>query len=152
MTTPIQIEIVPSTRLTWLAVVFHVGALIAVAFGLPLWLTLFLALAVLLSLFGTLESLRLKRPEALVRITVGGEGKVNWTTRAGTERSGSVAQSAFVSQLLIIVRLVSDDSDQCRSRLLLLACDSGSPDAIQRLKVWLRWRPLDSAMNPHAQK
>jgi hypothetical protein len=152
LTTPIQLEIVPSSRLTWLAVLFHAGAMVAVAFGLPIWLTLLLALAVLLSLLGTLASLRQSGPDAVTRVEVRSDGRANWTTRAGLEQSGILAQSAFVSPLLIIVRLVPADSGQSRSRLLLLAGDSSRPDSIRRLKGWLRWRPQDPVMKPHAPK
>ena len=150
MTPPIQIEIVPSHRLTWLAVIFHLGALVAVLAGLPTGLAAYLSVAVLISLSGALVAVRLKHGAALVRLTIDAKGAARWVSRAGEEGNLIVAQGSYLSSALIILRLLPADGSLDGARILMLAADSAPSESLARLRAWLKWRPAEAVLNSHA--
>lgn len=150
MTPPIQIEIVPSYRLTGLAVVFHLGALAAVLAGLPAGLTIYLSIAVLISLSGTLAIVRLRRGDALVRLTIDAKGRVRWASRVGHEGAATVAQGSYLSSSLVILQLLPVDASLARARLILLAPDSAPSESLVRLRAWLKWRSTEPVLTIHA--
>lgn len=152
MTPPIQLEIVPSSRLTWLAIFFHLGALAAVLAGLPTGLTIYLSIAVLVSWSGTLAILRLRRLDALVRLSIDSKGMVRWLSKAGQEGVATVAAGTYLSPSLVILRLLPVDSSLAKARIVVLAADSASAESLAKLRAWLKWRPTEAVLNSHAEE
>ncbi len=150
MTHPIQIEIVPSHRLTWLALLFHLGALVTVLAGLPTGLAVYLSIAVLISLSGTLVVVRLKHGTALVRLTIDAKGKARWVSRGGEEGFATVAQGSYLSSALVILRLLPADGSLAGTRILMLAADSAASESLANLRAWLKWRSAEAVMDSHA--
>jgi hypothetical protein len=151
LTPPIQIEIVPSYRLTCLAVLFHLGALVAVIAGLPTGPGIYLCFAVLMSLSGTLVIVRLKNGKALVSLTIDAKGKVRWVSRAGQEGLATVGKGSYLSSSLVVLRLLPLDATLAKATILLLAADSAPAESLARLRVWLKWRPAEPSLDTHAE-
>lgn len=152
MTAPIQIDIIPSYRLTWLAVVFHLGALVAVLAGLPAGLAVYLSGAVLISLLGALTFVRLKRSDSLVSLTIAEDGKVQWISREGKDGIATVARGSYVSPSFVVLRLVPANASLTRERTVLLAADSVTSESLAKLRTWLKWGPTEHVLHTHAKE
>ena len=132
----LQIELKPSRRLAGALGGVHVLALAAVWLSLDGWPQYLVACGLLLSAWGCLSEILHRTSRAAVSLELLDDGRASWRDRGATWHEGRLGEDHFVSSALVVMRL---DQAQGGRKWLALAADSGAPEDLRRLRVWLRW-------------
>jgi hypothetical protein len=132
----LQIELKPSPRLAGVLGGVHVLALAAVWLSLEGWPRYLVACGLLLSAVGCLSEILHRTSRAAVSLELLDDGRASWRDRGATWHEGRLGEDHFVSSALVVMRL---DQTQGGRKWLVLAADSGAPEDLRRLRVWLRW-------------
>jgi len=132
----LQIELKPSLRLAGLLGAAHILALAAAWLSLEGWPRVLVACGVLLSAMGCLAEILLRSSRAAVSLELLDDGRASWRDGSARWHEGRLGDHHFVSAALVVMRL---DQTQGGRKWLVLAADSGAPEDLRRLRVWLRW-------------
>ena len=132
----LQIELKPSLRLAGLLGVVHILALAAAWLSLEGWPRVLVACGLLLSAMGCLTEIFHRSSRAAVSLELLDDGRASWRDGSARWHEGRLGDHHFVSAALVVMRL---DQAQGGRKWLVLAADSGAPEDLRRLRVWLRW-------------
>jgi hypothetical protein len=132
----LQIELKPSLRLAGLLGAVHILALAAAWLSLEGWPRVLVACGLLLSAMGCLTEIFHRSSRAAVSLELLDDGRASWRDGSARWHEGRLGDHHFVSAALVVMRL---DQTQGARKWLVLAADSGAPEDLRRLRVWLRW-------------
>lgn len=132
----LEIELRPSFKLAGVLGGVHVLALAAVWLSLEGWPRVLVACGLLLSAVGCLSEIFHRTSRAAVSLQLLDDGRASWRDRGATWHECRLGDDHFVSAALVVMRL---DQAQGGRKWLALAADSGAPEDLRRLRVWLRW-------------
>ena len=132
----LQIELKPSLRLAGLLGAVHILALAAAWVSLEGWPRVLVACGLLLSAMGCLTEIFHRSSRAAVSLELLDDGRASWRDGRARWHEGRLGDHHFVSAALVVMRL---DQTQGGRKWLVLAADSGAPEDLRRLRVWLRW-------------
>ena len=132
----LQIELKPSLRLAGLLGAAHILALAAAWLSLEGWPRVLVACGLLLSAMGCLTEIFHRSSRAAVSLELLDDGRASWRDGSARWHEGRLGDHHFVSAALVVMRL---DQTQGGRKWLVLAADSGAPEDLRRLRVWLRW-------------
>ena len=132
----LQIELKPSLRLAGLLGAVHIMALAAAWLSLEGWPRVLVACGLLLSAMGCLAESFHRSSRAAVSLELLDDGRASWRDGSARWHEGRLGDHHFVSAALVVMRL---DQTQGGRKWLVLAADSGAPEDLRRLRVWLRW-------------
>jgi hypothetical protein len=132
----LQIELKPSLRLAGLLGAVHILALAAAWLSLEGWPRVLVACGVLLSAMGCLREIFHRSSRTAVSLELLDDGRASWRDGSARWHEGRLGDHHFVSAALVVMRL---DQTQGARKWLVLAADSGAPEDLRRLRVWLRW-------------
>jgi len=135
----LRIELRPSRRLTLLLAASHVGAaalLPAIALAPALKLALASALAVSFVCEVRRHAL-LSHPQAIVAVRIARDARCRVRVACGREIECTLLRTTYVASGLVILNL--REPGRMRARHAILLGDTLDPDAMRRLRVWLRW-------------
>jgi toxin CptA len=136
----LRIELKPSRQLAVLLGVAHTltaAAMLLLPIGLGIRIALLMLIALSLARSARHPAVSAS-PHAFAALEVHRDGSVQARRRSGDAFSGRVLGESFVSPLLTVVAMRSDD-DERRERIVLLP-DSADADALRALRVWLRFK------------
>lgn len=133
-----------SPSLAIILAAMHGLALIALLLaGLPFWLSLLLALLVLVSLFDGYMLHVFRRGAnsciGLIWLT----GTLVLQTPGGIRRSCSLLSGSLITPYLLVLRVLPDGSRKVM--IVLILSDGIEHEAFRRLRVWTRWRTQELA-------
>ena len=132
----LQIDLRPSLWLASTLGAVHVLALVAAWLsleGIPRYLVL---CGVALSAAACLFEILHRTSRSAVALELLEDGRASWQDRRARWHEGRLGDDHFVSATLVVMRL---DQTQGGRKWLVLAADSGAPEDLRRLRVWLRW-------------
>jgi len=132
----LQIELKPSLRLAGLLGAVHILALAAAWLSLEGWPRVLVACGLLLSAMGCLTEIFHRSSRAAVSLELLDDGRASWRDGSARWREGRLGDHHFVSAALVVMRL---DQTQVGRKWIVLTRDSGAPEDLRRLRVWLRW-------------
>jgi hypothetical protein len=132
----LQIELKPSLRLAGLLGAVHILALAAAWLSLEGWPRVLVACGLLLSAMGCLMEIFHRSSRTAVSLELLDDGRASWRDGSARWHEGRLGDHHFVSAALVVMRL---DQTQGARKWLVLAADSGAPEDLRRLRVWLRW-------------
>ena len=104
--------------------------------GLPLGLV---ASGIALSGGWSVADALLRLPSSVCAIELREDGSGRWRDRQGREHAVVDATSSWAGPVLVVLGL---RVSRWRTRWVLLLPDSAPADALRRLRVWLKWRPV----------
>src|SRR6267143_1856295 len=132
----LQFDLRPSLKLAGLLVVAHALALGAAWVSLTGWPQVLVGLGVLLSGAGCLAEVLHRSSRAVLSLELREDGRASWRDRNGQWHEGRLGNEHFVSTAFVVLR--ADETARGRKWLVLMG-DSARPEAVRRLRVWLRW-------------
>ncbi|HKW37066.1 MAG TPA: protein YgfX [Burkholderiales bacterium] len=141
----LRLDLKPSPRLAAALALAHGLALAAAGLGLggwPRWLAWTL---ILLSLGVTSARALLRTTGQAVSLELHEDGRASWKNRLGRWQESRLGGSHFVSAVLAIIELKTSPG---RTKRVVIAADSVTPEDFRRLRVWLRWRRDPSVPDP----
>jgi hypothetical protein len=113
----------------------HVLALAAAWLSLEGTALYIVSCGVALSGAGCLSEI-LRTSRAAVSVELLDDGRASWQDRHAQWHDGRLGDDHFVSEALVVMRL---DQAQGGRKWFMLSADSGAPEDMRRLRVWLRW-------------
>ena len=132
----LQIELKPSLRLASVLGAVHILALAAAWLSLGGWPRYVVAGGLLASAIGCIAEILHRSSRAAVSLELFDDGRASWRDGNARWHEGRLGDDHFVSAALIVMRL---DQTQGGRKWLVLAADSGAPEDLRRLRIWLRW-------------
>jgi hypothetical protein len=132
----LRIELKPSLRIAVGLGAAHVLALAAAWLsleGTPRYIVL---CGVALSAMGCLSEVLHRTSRSAVALELLDDGRASWQDRRAAWHEGRLGDDHFVSEALVVMRV---DRAQGGRKWLVLSADSGAPEDMRRLRVWLRW-------------
>lgn len=132
----LRIELKPSLRIAAGLGAAHALALAAAWLsleGTPLYIVV---CGVALSAMGCLSEILHRTSRSAVALELLEDGRASWLDRRAGWHEGRLGADHFVSEALVVMRL---DQAQGGRKWLVLSSDSGAPEDMRRLRVWLRW-------------
>ncbi len=132
----LQIELKPSLRLAGVLGAVHILALAAAWLSLEGWSRHLVACGLLVSAIGCLAEILHRSSRAAVSLELLDDGRASWRDGSARWHEGRLGGDHFVSAALVVMRL---DQTQGGRKWLVLAADSGAPEDLRRLRIWLRW-------------
>jgi toxin CptA len=137
--TPCRVALKPSPALAAALLVLHglaaAAALTSFA-GVSLWLILG---GLVLSAACSVADALLRLPSSVLWFDLEEAGSGRWKDRAGHEHSILKVIPTWLGAGMVVLGL---SGGRWRTRWLVLLPDAADADALRRLRVWLRWRPL----------
>ena len=138
MTVTFLLDLRPSTVLAVTLTLLHIIALTAAIVSLNAMPMFVVCLGVLLSATGVLKALfGAGGSQGVAALKLLDDGSTVWRDRDGLWRPVKSLTASYVSPWLTIVRLEPAEPSPETARWLLLGPDSGRPEQLRRLRVWL---------------
>jgi toxin CptA len=137
--TPCRVVLKPSPALAAALLALH-GLAAAAALtsfsGASLWLILTgLAVSAACSIADAL----LRLPSSVLWFDLHEEGRGRWQDRAGREHSILKVIPTWLGAGMVVLGL---NASRWKTRWLVLLPDAAEAEALRRLRVWLKWRPV----------
>jgi hypothetical protein len=132
----LRIELKPSLRIAAGLGAAHILALAAAWLsleGAPLYAVV---CGIALSATGCLSEALQRASHSAVALELLEDGRASWLDRRAGWHEGRLGTGHLVSAALVVMRL---DETQGGRKWLVLSADSGAPEDMRRLRVWLRW-------------
>lgn len=132
----LRIELKPSRRIAAGLGAVHVLALAAAWLsleGTPLYIVV---CGIVLSAVGCFSEILHHTSRSAIALELLDDGRTRWRDRRAGWHEGRLGNDHFVSEALVVMRV---DQGQGGRKWLLLSADSGAPEDMRRLRVWLRW-------------
>jgi hypothetical protein len=133
----LHIALRPSLRIAVGLGAVHVLALAASWLSLEGTSLYVVLCGIALSAIGCLSEAHHRTSRSAVALELEDDGRASWQDRRATWHGGRLGDSHFVSEALVVMRI---DQAQGGRKWLVLSGDSGAPEDMRRLRVWLRWR------------
>ena len=132
----LRIELKPSLRIAAGLGAVHVLALAAACLslkGTPLYIVV---CGIALSAVGCFSEILHRTSRSAVALELLDDGSASWQDRRARWHEGRLGNDHLVSEALVVMRV---DQVQGGRKWLVLSADSGAPEDMRRLRVWLRW-------------
>jgi hypothetical protein len=133
----VRIELKPSWSLVCVLGSVHLAALAAVALALHGAPCLLAGAGIIVSLFVCVAEALHRGSESVIAVELHADGRGAWANQERAWADGRVGDHHFVSPGLTILSLYGNVK---RRKAIVLFWDSAEPEALRRLRVWLRWR------------